>query len=357
MSYMEEHPDTFDREDKKRIYATILHHSIFAFDERTNRANFPLALRTINSLTPMEQASAVREGNELLSKMAVSLLKHVREEGDAFEKEANILDKLGRVSADLQNCKDRVAELEAWKTARESVEEAMKAEQEAAEKALKAERVSAEKAAKTNWKLAEVSKAKITVLTVEKSQIDEQLSKKTKELTVARNLANSLLKKPPHVSLNLMATQHKEELKDLTARHGKELMNAEGQLFDAEEKCKDLEMQIRLLTHLRDDDEQADDDSGDVQHWKNMSESSRNLENIDLAREKTTFEQRLDDQHRVILDLQSQLKIDQEKIGFLNAQVASLSLELVDLHAKSADHGVETLKLKIKSRAWWKPGR
>ncbi len=342
--YMEERPDEFRPDDRKRIYATILHHSLFAFDERTNSANFPLVLRTINSLTPTEHANAIREGDELLSKMAASMLKHIHEGGQAIAREASVLEKLGLVYADLQHFKDRVIELEGWKTEREDSEAYAKAEWEAAKterEVAKVEREAAGKAAKANQKLAEASKAKITVLTVEKSQIIADLAKKKKEVDVARQLVNSLMKRPVNELILLMAAQQKE----MEDRHTKELMDAEGQLFEAEDKCRDLEMQVRLMRHMREVEQAGDDGTGGAQPWKNKFESSIEQNNL-LVSEKTVLEQRLDDRYGVIQDLQSQLDNNRTMIASLTEQVVSLSHELVGMRTKDANQDVELVKLR-----------
>ena len=110
---LEQHPNDFTIDDKKKIFASILHHSLISFDQSANRANFPLALRTISSLTPEQQSVAIRESDELLTKMATLILEHAA--ATPPQDEQPVLIKLGEVQRELQDCKDRIAELEAWK--------------------------------------------------------------------------------------------------------------------------------------------------------------------------------------------------------------------------------------------------
>ncbi len=325
MAYMELHPNDFLREDTKKIFTSILHESLFAFNDQTNHSDFPLVLRMVSSLSASEQATARHESDDVLSKMAQDMLTYVREKGNTTNGEANVLEEMGRVKAELQSCRDRLVDLEQWKEDRQLIEQGAKVEQETAEKS---------------------TKATITLLTVEKALIGSELQAKSKELAIARNVVDALRKsKPSKATIQTMQERHEKAVSNLVDEHNEELFKLESQLFDAEQACRNLEMEVSLLTSINDSDELADDNSGSgAGYWKERYESA--MREIGAYEQKPPADVRFEGQQLEIDDLRSQVTEHELKIEQLLKKLTSLSLELVKMHAESANHAVETTKLK-----------
>lgn len=314
MEYMEQHPKEFTRDDRRKILSAILHYSLFGFNESTNHANFPLALRTINSLTQEELANAVRESNELLTKMARMLLKHVHEDDVeiTFKTEGTLLQQLGVLQLELQKSNARIAKLEDWKA--------------------------------KQLEIGEIAQAQITYLTDSNTHYREELRKKKKEVDTARGVVDYLRAKASDPA----------NLKD----DEKTVFELEGQLFEAETKFRTLEMEFGFLTRRLEEGslDLAYDESGDLQLLKDKVETSVN-EISSLSKDKSALARQVDSQEAFNKDLQNLIALGQKKTKQLEDDIKALKAELLEMHeeidsmsnmAKVRDEEVATLRASVQ---------